>query len=168
MSEQTNGKIPRSRLRTFLNTGTRTTPVWSLCGDGITDQTISYNPQTEEEQYIHQDTGSTDIVAYRPTIATPMTAFKGDPVFEYVDDIRINRKVLSEASSEVCIVYMYKSDSDGTSYVAERNDCSIQVDDFGGPAGESATLNFTINLKGDPVYGTFNPSTKAFTVGSAP
>ena len=156
------GKIKRSQLAMFLNTGTKETPEWSLIGEGVTEQTINYNPQTSDEVYVHQDSGTTDVESYKPNIPTPMTAYAGDEVFEFVDDIRKNRKVLADARSEICIVYLYDTPVDDA-YPAEMNDCSIQVDDFGGPGGESAKLNFTINLIGDPVVGTFDPTTKTFT-----
>ena len=38
-------KIKRSQFLTYLNTGTSTTPVWSVLGVGITEYGISYNPQ---------------------------------------------------------------------------------------------------------------------------
>ncbi len=156
------GKIKRSQLAMFLNTGTKQAPAWSLIGEGVTEQTINYNPQTSDEVYVHQDSGTTDVESYKPNIPTPMTAYAGDDVFEFVDDIRKNRKVLADARSEICIVYLYDTPV-ADAYPAEMNDCSIQVDDFGGPGGESAKLNFTINLIGDPVVGTFDPTTKTFT-----
>ncbi len=156
------GKIKRSQVASFLDTGVSATPTWSLIGPGVTDQTVAYNPKTSEETYIHQDSGTTDVEGYQVNIPTPMTAIKGDEVFDYVDDIRRKRKVLGEARGKVCIVYLYDDPEDGA-YPAEMNDCSIQVDDFGGPGGESAKLNFTINLIGDPILGTFNPATKTFT-----
>lgn len=156
------GKIKRSQIAAFLNTGTIAVPVWSLIGDGVTEQTIAYNPQTSEEIYIHQDNGTTNVESYKPNIPTPMTAIKGDPVFDYVDTIRKGRKVLTDAETEVCIVYLYETPVAGA-YPAEKNACSVQVDDFGGPGGESAKINFTLNLNGDPTEGTFNPTTKAFT-----
>lgn len=155
------GKIKRSKLAILLNTGTEATPIWSLIGDGVTEQTIAYNPQTSDETYVHQDSGTTDVESYKPNIPTPMTAIQGDPVFEFVDGIRRGRKVLAEARSEVLLVYLYDTAVEGA-YPAERNACSIQVDDFGGAGGESAKLNFTINLIGDPVVGTFDPTTKSF------
>lgn len=160
------GKIKRSKIALFLNTASApSTPEWSLVGDGVTEQTIAYNPQTSDETYIHQDSGTTDVESYKPNIPTPMTAIQGDPVFTFVDGIRRGRKVLAEARSEVCMVYLYEDAEDGA-YPAERNVCSIQVDDFGGAGGESAKLNFTINLIGDPEIGTFNPATKTFTKGA--
>ncbi len=155
------GKIKRSLIAAFLNTGTSAIPTWSLIGDGVTEQTIAYNPQTSDETYINQDSGSTDVESYKPNIPTPMTAIKGDEVFEFVDEIRKKRKVLADARTEICIVYLYEAPIGGA-YEAEKNICSVQIDDFGGPGGESAKLNFTLNLIGDPVLGTFDPSTKEF------
>lgn len=155
-------KIKRSQIACFLNTGTSETPVWSLIGEGVTEQTIAYNPQTSETVYINQDSGNVDVESYKPTIPTPMIAISGDEVFDFVDELRKSRAVLSDAESEVCIVYLYETPTTGA-YPAEKNACSIQIDDFGGPGGESAKINFTLNLNGNPTVGTFNPTTKAFT-----
>lgn len=157
-----NTKLKRTLLATFLNTGVAETPEWSLIGAGVTEQTISYNPQTSDETYINQDTGETDVESYKPTINNPMTAIKGDPVFEYVDDIRIQRKVLGECVTDMLIVYMYK-DAETGKYPAEKNRCGVQVDDFGGEGGGKLKLTFALNLQGDPVHGLFDPVTKTFT-----
>lgn len=161
-------KVKRSKLAMFLNTAgaEAEAPVYSLIGEGVTEQTIGYNPQTSDETYIHQDSGTVDVESYKVNIPTPMTAIKGDPVFDFVDDIRIKRKVLSEAVTDCVIVYLYKTETSGK-YMAERSKCSVQIDDFGGAGGESAKLNFTLNLQGDPTYGTFDPATKTFTEGGA-
>ena len=160
------GKIKRSKLALFMNTAQAgaPTPIWSLVVDGVTEQVIAYNPQTSEETYVHQDSGNTEVESYRLTIATPMTAVAGDAVFEFVDNLRLQRSVLADAHTQVCIVYLYKTAAEGK-YPAEMNECSVQIDDFGGAGGESAKLNFTVNLIGDPQQGTFDPVTKTFTPG---
>lgn len=155
-------KVKRSKFATFLNTGTGSTETWSLVGDGVTSMTISYNPQTSDETYIHQDSGTTDVESYKPTSAVPMTAMQGDPVFDFADNLRRKRAVLDEARTSVCLVYLYDEVSGGA-YPAEKNTCSIQIDDFGGEGGGSNVINFTINFVGDSVSGTFDPSTKTFT-----
>ena len=91
-----------------------------------------------------------------------MTVIKGDPVFEFVDGLRKKRAVLQEARTEICQVYMYEEATAGA-YPAEKNTCSVQIDDFGGDGGASAVINFTINFVGDPIVGKFNPETKTFT-----
>lgn len=158
-------KVKRSKLAIFLDTsGGEETAEWALIGNGVTEQTIAYNPTTSDEVYIHQDSGTVDVESYKPNIPTPMTAIKGDPVFDYVDGLRKTRAIGADARTKICIVYLYETETTGA-YPAEQNECSIQIDDFGGAGGESATINFTINLIGDAVVGTFNPTTKSFTEG---
>ena len=158
-------KVKRSKFATFLNVGTGETDTWALIGDGVTSMTVSYNPQSSDETYIHQDSGTTDVESYKPTSAVPMTAMQGDPVFDFVDGLRRKRAVLDDARTEVCLVYLY-DEATGGAYPAEKNTCSIQIDDFGGEGGGSNVINFTINFVGDGVAGTFNPSTKTFTATS--
>ncbi len=156
-------KIKRSRFGLFLNTAPEEDePVWSLVGEGVTELTVAYNPQTSEVVYINQDSGTTDVESYKPTIETPMTAIKGDEVFEFVDGLRRGRKVLDECVTQCVMVYLYEEEQAGA-WPAEQNNCAIQIDEFGGAGGESTKLTFTINLQGDAVQGTFNPDTKTFT-----
>lgn len=158
------GKIKRSKFAAFLNVGGKSA-TWALIGDGVTSMAVSYNPQTSDEVYIHQDSGTIDVESYKPTSAVQMTAIQGDVVFDYVDGLRKSRAVLDEARSEICLVYLYEEASSGA-YPAEKSTCSIQIDDFGGDGGASNTINFTVNFIGDPVTGTFDPSSKAFTAGA--
>lgn len=159
-------KVKRSLLKNFLDvTPSASTPKYELMGPGITGQTVNYNPQTEEETYIHQDTGETDVTGYKPSIPTPQTAMVGDPVYDFVDGLRRKRAVLAEARSSVLTVYTYLPQEEGA-YPAEKNACSIQVDDFGGDAGGSLKINYTIHFVGDPVQGTFDPTTKTFTAAT--
>lgn len=155
-------KVKRSQFALFLNTGTAETPTWSLVGDGVTEMSIAYNPQTSEVVYINQDSGVTDVESYKPTIAAPMTAMAGDPVFDYVDAIRMERKVLTDCVTECLLVYLYKDEQSGA-YPAEKNACGVQIDEFGGAGGESTKLSFKLNLQGNAVSGVFNPANKTFT-----
>lgn len=154
-------KIKRNKFACFLNTGDDTEK-WSLIGDGVTSMTVAYNPQTSDETYIHQTSGTTDVESYKPTSSVPMTAHKGDAVFDFVDNLRRKRAVLDEARTEICMVYLYEEASGGA-YPAEKNTCSIQIDDFGGEGGGSNVINFTVNFVGDAVEGTFEPETRKFT-----
>lgn len=158
-------KVKRSQFALFLNTGTAETPIWSLIGDGVTEMSIAYNPQTSEVVYINQDSGVTDVESYKPTIAAPMTAMAGDPVFDYVDAIRMKRKVLTDCVTECLLVYLYKDEQSGA-YPAEKNACGVQIDEFGGAGGESTKLSFTLNLQGNAVSGVFNPTNKTFTAAA--
>lgn len=144
-------KIKRSEFATFLNTGTKLSPTWTRMGKGITSQTVSYNPATTSETYINEDNATTNLDSYAPNISTPQTAYAGEPIFEYVDGLRRNRAVGSQAETEVLLVYIY-DEAEGK-YSAERNNAVFQVDDFGGDGGSNVVINYTVNLNGDPVQG---------------
>lgn len=154
--------VKRSQFKAFLNILPSGSASYKLVGDGITTGVINYNPQTLEETYIHQDSGSTEIESYRPNFPIEATAKAGDDVFDFIDDLRQARAVLDDAKTDVVLVYLYEAPVLGE-YPAEKQNVSIQIDSFGGDGGASAKINYTINFIGDPVLGTFNPTTLAFT-----
>ena len=155
------GKIKRSLVKTFLNTGTIVSPTWSLIGDGVTSAKIEYNPKTVEETYISEDSGSVFVDSYAPVMPVEYTAKNGGAVFEYIDALRKGRSTLSDTETEIVNVWLYKGASLGY-YYAEKQSVSIQVDDFGGDGGAAAKLNYTLNFIGDPVKGGYNPTEEEF------
>lgn len=160
-------KIRRSQFKTFMNTGTQEDPTWSLVGDGVTTGSIEYNPKTEEETYIHEDSATISVQSYAPTMPVEATAVKGDDVFTFIDGLRKSRAVLSLAEAEVVNVWLYK-EAYGGYYPAERQGVSLQVDEFGGDGGTAAKLNYTINFVGEPVIGRYNPADDVFSNLNAP
>jgi len=155
------GKVKRSLVKSFLNTGTIGSPTWSLIGVGVVTGKINMNPKTTEETYIHEDSATIMVESYAPTFPVEMTADDGAAVFDYVDAIRKNRSVLGDVETEIVNVWLYYSPSLNF-YLAEKQAVSLQVDDFGGDGGAAAKVNFTINYQGDPIKGYFNPLTLSF------
>lgn len=158
-------KAKRSTLMAFLNTTPGSTATWSRMGKGITGQTINYNPQTTTEQYIDEDNATTDVDSYQPSIQTPQTVYVGEPCFEFVNELRKKRAVGDDARTEILLVDAFSGTAG--SYSAEKDTCSIQIDDFGGDAGKPISITYTINLIGDPESGTFDTSTKTFTAAGS-
>ncbi len=156
------GKVKRSLFKTFINTGTSKIPDYVLLGPGVTTGEISYNPQTIEETYIHQDSGTTEIESYRPTMAIEASCISDDDVFEYIDGLRKSRAVLDAAKTDIVNVWLYETEG-VSGYPAEKQDVSVQIDSFGGAGGETNKINFTLNFLGDPVLGEFDVDTLTFT-----
>lgn len=156
------GKIKRSQFRTFLNTGTEETPVWSLIGDGVTTGAIAYNPKTTEETYIHEDSATTVVESYAPNMPLESIAVGGDEVFEFLDALRKSRSILGSAEAEVINVWMYK-EAIGGFYPAERQSVALQIDEFGGDGGSSVKLNYTVSFVGEPTPGRFSPLEEEFS-----
>jgi hypothetical protein len=155
-------KIKRSQFKTFLNVAPTSTASYKLIGDGVKSSKINYNPKTTEETYISEDNASISVDSYAPTMPVEMTAKNGDDAFEFVDALRKSRATLGNAETDIVNVWLYETPT-SSEYPAEKQPVSIQIDDFGGDGGQPVAINYMINYVGDPVLGTFNPTTKVFT-----
>ena len=161
-------KIKRSLFATFINTTPgETAATWARMGKGITSQNISYNPNVTTEQYIDEDNATSSVDSYAPSLDGSQTCYKGEPVFEYIDGLRQARAVGSALETEVLFVYMYAGTS--SSYAAEKNNCVIQLGEYGGDGGGNVTMTYTIGLNGNPVVGTASVSngTVTFTTSAS-
>ena len=146
-------KIKRSLFATFINTTPGTeAATWVKMGKGITSQSISYNPNVTTEQYVDEDNAYSSVDSYAPSLDGSQTCYKGEPVFEYIDNLRQKRAVGAELETEVLFVYLYSGTENA--YKAEKNACVIQLGEFGGEGGGSVQLSYTIGLNGEPEQGT--------------
>lgn len=157
-------KIKRKSMAVFMNTKpSEETPEYNIVGINIPDLSISYNPQTETEQDITQDTGATEVIGYEPNAPVTQQATKGDAVFEFVNEIRRKRAVLSEADTDIVIVDIYDEiGEDSGVYKAQKQKVGIQIDEYGGASTEPLRIGYTLNFKGDPVDGKFTLASKTF------
>lgn len=155
-------KVKRSEIRTFMDVDPGYQD-WALIGEGVPTAAIEMNPEIETETYIHQDNATAEIQRYAPSLGIEAIAVKGDEVFDFVDNLRINRAVLSEAHTQIVNVWMYKDPAVGGGYPAELQDVTVAVESAGGDGGVASKINYTIYYRGDPVKGTFNLTTLIFT-----
>lgn len=157
--------IKRSQFMVFLNTTPSTTATYGLIGDGVTELTLNYSPQTTTEQYINQDSGTTEVTGYQPTAPVSMVAKKGDAIYEFIDNIRKSRAILDAANSDIIMADAWDVATAGdlTTIPSEKQSVSIQIDNYGGAATSPLTIGYTLNFKGNSTAGTFNATTKTFT-----
>lgn len=152
MAEAT--RVKRSQFATFLNTSpSGENPTWSRMGKGITGQSVAYNPTVNDEQFIHEDSGTKEVDSYAPTMSTEQTAYAGDPVFDYVDELRQARAVGNDAKTQLLMVYIFDKESDGK-YKAETQDVTISINEFGGDAGNAVKISYDVGFCGEPEKGT--------------
>lgn len=158
----------RSSFLLFINTassGGSGSGSYALVGDGVTELSISYNAQTNTEQYIHQDTATTTITGYQPNAPVTAQVVKGDQAFEYINAMRRALPIGSDANTDVVMVDVFSGGTSG-SYPAIKQNVSIQIDSYGGAASDPLSIGYTINWVGAGQEGTFNPETKTFTATS--
>lgn len=137
---------------------------WVLIGKGFTENTTSYNPDSDDIQYINEDTKRTELKSYAPTMnLTGVIEMDGtsypstmNKIFKYLNDMRRKRTI--ETSGEILEIELYTCtayDKTSTPYKfknckSSRNIVNFQFEDFGGEAGNSISFTATINYVGNP------------------
>lgn len=147
-------KINREDLIEFLNTTPKgQSENWALIGVGITDKAIDYNAEKTEEKWIIHKNKNVTVDSYGLTSGVEQTCYKGDEVFEFVDNIRYKLLTGSDAETTLLEIDKYKVDETGETpkYRARLWTVSIEISSNG---GDSAKINYTINYTGDPKFGT--------------
>ena len=151
----------RSFFLMMLNTTPKETAAsYATVGDGVTELTVNYNPQT-----------TTELTGYQPNAPVTAQVVKTDPAFQFVNGLRKKRAIGSDAHTDVVLIDKYDIDAAGSAegpFPAERQPVSVQIDSYGGPASDPLSISYTVNWRGDGETGTFDPKTKTFTAGAAP
>ena len=140
-------------LMTFLDvTPSASTMQLEVLGIGITDYGISYNPQVEQEKWIIEKNARNVHESNQKQGSVSQTAYKGDPVFEFVAAGRdkLNYK------THIVDVDIFAEDNE--TYPAKMTDGIITITQFG---NENAVVEFDLYYDGDPIEGnvTFDDTT---------
>lgn len=158
---------------------------WVLIGKGFTENTTNYNPDSDDIQYINEDTKRTELKSYAPTMSlTGVIEMDGtsypssmNKIFEYLNDMRRKRTI--ETSGEILEIELYTCtayDKTSTPYKfknckSSRNMVNFQFEDFGGEAGNSISFTATINYVGnatnlDDLYDVADTTDRTPTITS--
>ncbi len=146
--------VKRTEIMGFLNTTpTDKTANWGLVGRGMTTGTYTYDASESSDTDIIHDTSSTEVEGYSINLDSEMKCIYGDPIYDFINDLRLKLAVHDEATTQFLGVDKYmttKSDA----FRAQLFDCSISIKSYGGDGGATPTIGFKINLNGDPKNGT--------------
>lgn len=146
--------VKRSKWAEFLNTTPGTSYSWNRIGKGVSENEISYNANVVSEVFIHEDSAENSVDSYAPQIPVTQYAYKGDPVYDFVDNLRKTRATGTACETQLLLINMYDTDGVGTTFSAELQNVAIQVDTFGGAGGERLSIGYNILFNGDPTVGT--------------
>lgn len=146
--------VKRPEIVAWLNTTpAESTETWGLVGNGMTSGSYSYEASETSETYIVDDNATTTIDNYNVSLDGEMKCLFGDEVYDYINGLRYNLAVGSDAVSQVLLVDKYDVNEDGA-YKAQKFNCSVSVSSYGGDGGTTPTIGFRINVNGTPENGT--------------
>ena len=139
-------KIDRSECLTYLDvTPTASNPSWKVLGVGITDYSLSYNPQVDTEKWIIEDTARNDHTSNQKQGSVEQKMYKGDPCFEFASAGR------DKLNYKTHILDIDRYNGENGVYPAKMSDGKLVITET---LGENATLSYDLYYDGDPIEGT--------------
>lgn len=154
MTETTETKRKRSMWAHGLKIADGT---YHRMGKGISSMELSYNASESSEKYIDEDVPTTEVDEYAPSFDNEQICYKGEPIYEYLNELRKKLAVGSDAHSEVINIDVLDKLEDN-SYTAQKFACSISISSYDGEK-----IKYKVNLNGNPVDGTATIANKVIT-----
>lgn len=151
--------ITRKEIMLFLNTTPKDeVETWGIYGKKSTSATYTYNPSSTSETYIVDDNATVTLDAYNVTIDGNMKCYKGDAIYDYINDLRYNLAVGEDAITDALLIDKYEvvGEGENATFKAQVFKCTISIETYGGEGGVTPTITFTIGLNGTPTQGTVN------------
>jgi len=146
-------KLKKNLSYLFINTTPGAGPesqTWSRVGKS-TEWTDSMNAKTSTYEYIEDSSPTDEIEAYKPTTSMPLTAYIGDPVYEFVFDLYQRQETSGQAVTQALRVYQNKAPGNASANKAQLTQVIITIDNF---AFATGVITFLISQRGTPVIGT--------------
>ena len=113
-----------------------------------TDFAIGMNAVTESLDFIADESPTESLTGYNPSIAQTQHAYIGDPVYDYVEILRFNRAVGTDAMTDYMLVHQDRNTDD--EQIAEMGSATIVIDSDDMVAG---TITYSISTNGTPSRG---------------
>ena len=141
-------QLYRDQFAHYINTGAdASSPVWTLEGVGVDALSLTYNPQIDQYKTIIERNANATFNNYQlQTSVSGKRLYKGDAMYEFLNEARRNMKAI-----ETQILEVEMANAEDSNYVATKFNCLIVIDEF---LGENATIGYTLYVKGDPTHGT--------------
>lgn len=125
-----------------------------LLGEGISSLTEEFNAEEETQQWINEESGTTDIKSYTPSIDVERQNVDQDDsdLSDWFDEMIDTLPTGKSAATSYIRVRLVGS---GPTYPAILQPCVVTVGSTGGDAGGNVTDTITLGSRGDKIKGTF-------------
>ena len=152
-------EVKRTEIVGFIDVAKASTideASWKIFGKGVTTASYAYNPNSESETWIVEDNARTTLNSYALSIAGEQTCLYGEPVFDFINELRYKMAVGNDAVTNLLLVDKYDHTGTGasTEFKAQVFKCVIQIESYGGDGGAKPKISYTIGVNGNPTNGT--------------
>lgn len=110
-------KITKDKVAIYLDTSKSiTSGSWVPAWKRIKKSTIfdlAFNPQSTTEDYIAYETAIEEISGYQPEIPQEIALYRGDPIYDYIEDLVFDLQVGDALRVPVLLLFPPKLGTDG-------------------------------------------------------
>lgn len=154
-------QVDRKYLAHYLNaTPDASQPTWVRLGEDLEDYTDEISANVETLENILGET-KIKVTSYEVTGSVePYYAYKGEVLYEWLENIARNRLTLDACKTERLTVYLWKGTADA--YECDKEEVIIEVKSMGGDTN-GVSIPFDVHGTNKITTGTFATSTKTFT-----
>lgn len=159
--------VKKWKIAPFLNKGTTASPDWFRIKKS-TALDLMMNPETKEFDYIADESPTTELDKYKPSLSQALTMYKDEDDYEFVFDKFFNMSVGEDAKTEILLVFYQEPVDEGdthTHFKAWKSSCVISVNDLN---GVDSVINFDVTFGGtvSKGYVTISSGVPSFTEGT--
>lgn len=153
--------ILRHQFADYLNCGTADNPDWQLMGYGFTAINETFGASTESTKYVNDKAESTDVVSYSSQFPFTAHMIKSEAAIQALYNVGRNHVTGEGTIFEYIRVELWDATETANTFKARKFEVSAEVSEISGDNKQELSGN--LNGRGDPINGTFNTTTKAFT-----
>lgn len=168
------GIVKKFKIALFLNKGDKANPEWIRVKKS-TAFDLALNPETQDYDYIADESPTTELIKYKPALNQSLTMYKGEADYDLVFEKFFNMETGEDAKTDVLIVF-YQEESivagtgggdDKHYFKAWCSDCVISISNLN---SVDSTISFDILFGGTVKRGYIEEVAKkpVFTEGAIP
>lgn len=138
--------VQKHKVAPFLNKGTALSPEWIRIKKS-TAFSINLNPETQEYDYISDESPTTEIKRYKPSLNQALTMYKGEEDYDLVFDRFFKLATGKDAETDFLLVFFQESKTvgDETYYKAWKCSSVMAISDLN---SVDSTITFDLYLNG--------------------
>ncbi len=141
--------VKKHLIGLFLDKGTTGTPDWFRIKKS-TALTITMNGEVVENDYIADESPTSELNKYAPAIDQDLTMIKGEPDYEFVFDKFFSMATGTEAHVDCMVVFMQEGDNE-TGFKSWKTNALLTITDMN---AVDSKINFSLTFGGTTVKGT--------------
>lgn len=101
-------RLKKHQFIPFLNIGTDSEKKWARIGKSTIFE-LTMNAETEDSDYIEDESPTTELKKYAPSMAQELVTNVGDPAFDFIYEMLKNRAAGENAKKEFLLVFAGKT-----------------------------------------------------------